>query len=99
MNTTSQIETLNSVGLSFSLFLLLYFILGLIMTIVAIKLNNSKKTFNSIGLENKKIFQEFMALSFALPFVAGFIITYRYLTYYYVQTYAITSYNNSKLSA
>lgn len=82
-------ENINNAILSLVLFAVIYLATGIILALVSIKLNNSIKSFNSIQLENKKIFQEFMALCLVLPFVAFIIILFRYLSYYYEQSYCL----------
>ena len=90
MYQTLEQENINNAVLSLALFAIIYLTTGIILALVSIKLNNSVKSFNSIQLENKKIFQEFMALCLILPFVAFIIILFRYLSFYYEKSYSLT---------
>lgn len=76
-----------------------YFISGIFIALLAIVLNNEKSRLNCLGLETKKLFQEFFLLSAILPLVGLTIIAYRYISYIYELSYqdALNEYNQALL--
>ena len=82
-------DSINNTILSLVLFATIYLTIGIILALVSIKLNNSVRSFDSINLVNRKVFEEFMALCLILPFVAFIIILFRYLSYQYEKSHSL----------